>query len=32
MRVVAGRLTSEQVHDVTLYYASLGSTTESPAQ
>jgi cytochrome c553 len=32
MRVVAGRLTSEQVHDVTLYYASLTSPTEPPAR
>ena len=32
MRLVASRLTPEQVHDVTRYYASLGSTTESPAQ
>jgi cytochrome c553 len=32
MRLVASRLTPEQVHDVARYYASLGSTTESPAQ
>lgn len=32
MRLVAGRLTAEQVHDVTLYYASLISPTEPPAR
>jgi cytochrome c553 len=31
MRRVAGRLTPEQMRDVTLYYASLNSAPESPA-
>jgi cytochrome c553 len=32
MRLVASRLTPEQVHDVARYYASLTSTNESPAR